>query len=112
MSPIELLPLDPAEDLTTDIMREEFIQATLEDGDPRLLAEALGIVARSKGMAQVAEETGLSRESLYKALSINGNPTLDTLMRVLKALGIRLRCELIPETEAEPNSEAKKAVPA
>ena len=63
------------------------LEAAFEDGDPRVIAEMLGAVARSKGMSQVAEATGLSRESLYRALSANGNPTLSTTLRVLKALG-------------------------
>lgn len=75
------------------------LEAAFEDGDPRVIAEMLGAVARSKGMSQVAEATGLSRESLYRALSAKGNPTLSTTLRVLKALGLRL-------TVAEPRSVA------
>jgi probable addiction module antidote protein len=55
------------------------------------IARALGDVARAKGMSQIARDTGLSRESLYKALSENGNPSLDTVLRVAKAVGLRLR---------------------
>jgi probable addiction module antidote protein len=65
------------------------LEAALEDGDPRVVAEMIGAIARSRGM-QVAEATGLSRESLYRALSAKGNPTLSTTLRVLKALGLRL----------------------
>jgi probable addiction module antidote protein len=66
------------------------LEAALEDGDPRVVAEAIGAIARSKGMAEVAEATGLSRESLYRALSANGNPTLSTTLEVLRALNLRL----------------------
>ena len=81
------------------------LEAAFEDGDPRVIAEMLGAVARSKGMSQIAEATGLSRESLYRALSAKGNPTLSTTLRVLKALGLRL-------TVAEPRSVARKAIEA
>jgi len=66
------------------------LEAAFEDGDPQVIAEAIGAVARAKGMSEVATATGLSRESLYRALSANGNPTLSTTMQVLKALGLQL----------------------
>lgn len=66
------------------------LRAAFEDGDAGVIAEAIGAVARSKGMSGVAEQTGLSRESLYRALSANGNPTLTTTLEVLKALGLKL----------------------
>lgn len=66
------------------------LEAAFEDGDPAVIAEMIGAIARSKGMSKVAEETGLSRESLYRALSAEGNPTLSTTLSVLRALGLRL----------------------
>lgn len=66
------------------------LQAAFLDGDPRIIAAALGNIARARGMAQLANETGLTRENLYVALSEKGNPRLDTLMKVLSALGIGL----------------------
>jgi probable addiction module antidote protein len=66
------------------------LEAAFEDGDPGVIAEAIGAIARSRGMTEVAETTGLSRESLYRALSANGNPTLSTTLQVLKALGLKL----------------------
>ncbi|MBL8546499.1 MAG: putative addiction module antidote protein [Hyphomonadaceae bacterium] len=66
------------------------LETALEDGDPRVVAEAIGAIARSRGMAEIAEATGLSRESLYRALSANGNPTLSTTLEVLRALNLRL----------------------
>jgi len=65
-------------------------EAALEDGDSSLIAAALGDIARSKGMASIAEATGLGRESLYKSLSENGNPELATVLKVVDALGLRL----------------------
>ena len=64
--------------------------AYLEDGTPEELLRALNTIARSRGMSALARDTGISREALYKAFSDNGNPTLDTLLRVMKALGVRL----------------------
>jgi probable addiction module antidote protein len=69
-----------------------YLQACLEASpdDPALLAAALGDIARARGMAQLAKETGLTREGLYKALSKDGNPSLGTVLKVLKALGLKL----------------------
>ena len=67
-----------------------YIEAVFEDGDPALIAHALGVVARARGMSQVARDAGLSRESLYRALGSDGNPEFATVVRVLKALGLRL----------------------
>jgi probable addiction module antidote protein len=68
-----------------------YLEAALEDGDAAVIAAALGDVARARGMTDVARKAGLGRESLYKALSPGGNPELSTILRVLKALGLRLR---------------------
>ena len=67
-----------------------YIDAVFEDGDPALVVHALGVVARARGMTEVARESGLSRESLYRALGAGGNPEFATVVRVLKALGLRL----------------------
>ena len=64
------------------------LEACLEDGDPALVTAALGDIARARGMSQVARDAGLSRESLYKSLSGEGNPEFATVMKVIKALGI------------------------
>jgi probable addiction module antidote protein len=68
-----------------------YLEAALEHGDPALVASALGDIARAKGMAEIAREAGLGRESLYKALSADGNPELGTFLRVIRALGLELR---------------------
>jgi probable addiction module antidote protein len=67
-----------------------YLEAALEDGDPALVAAVLGDIARAEGMTRIARETGLGRESLYKALSPDGNPEFGTVLKVLKALGLRL----------------------
>ena len=67
-----------------------YLEAALEEGEPTIIAAALGDMARAKGMAHIARETGLGRESLYKALSPEGNPEFATVLKVLRALGLRL----------------------
>ncbi len=80
---------DPAENLNTDEDIAAYLTAALEEGDAKLVAAALGDIARAKGMSKVARDSGLAREALYRALSEEGNPALDTVMRVSKALGFK-----------------------
>jgi probable addiction module antidote protein len=91
MDKIETFPWDVAEHLETKEDIVAYLEVALEDGDPALIVAALGDIARSKGMTQIARETGLGRESLYKALSTEGNPEFTTVLKVLKALGLRLQ---------------------
>lgn len=86
---------DPAEYLTSDEAIAEYISAALETEDAAFIADALGVVARAKGMSQVARDAGLGRESLYKALRSDGNPEFSTVLRVLHALGLKLATEPI-----------------
>jgi len=81
---------DVAEHLETEEDMALYLEAALEEGDPALVAAALGDIARAKGMAQIARKSGLGRESLYKALSPEGNPEFATVLRVVRALGLRL----------------------
>ena len=81
---------DVAEYLNSEADIAAYLEAVLAEDDPRLLAAALGEVARARGMTQLARETGLSREALYRALSSEGNPELATVTKVLRALGLRL----------------------
>ena len=67
-----------------------YLEAAPEDGDPRIVATALGNIARAKGMSELARKTGLGRESLYRALSPDGNPEFGTVLKVVRALGLRL----------------------
>jgi probable addiction module antidote protein len=89
--PVRTHPWDPARYLETERDVAEFIDAVLDDGDPAVIAEAIGVVARARGMSQLARETGLSREGLYRALNREGNPEFATVVKVLAALGVRLR---------------------
>ena len=77
--------LETKEDIAT------YLEAALEDGDSALIAAALGDIARSRGMTQISRDTGLGRESLYKALSVEGNPEFSTILKVFRALGLRLQ---------------------
>jgi probable addiction module antidote protein len=86
----KLTTYDPAEDLTSDAAVATFMAEAFETEDASYIAHALGVVARAKGMTQIATETGLSREQLYRSFSENGNPTLKTTIAVMKALGIEL----------------------
>jgi probable addiction module antidote protein len=81
---------DPAEDLKSEKAVAVFIAEAFKTGDPAYIAHALGVVARSSGMAEVANKTGLSREQLYRSFSSRGNPTLKTTFAVINALGIKL----------------------
>lgn len=90
MAKIKTRPWDAAEFLESEEDMAAYLEAVLEDGDPALVAAALGDIARAKGMARVARDTGLGRESLYKALSPEGNPEFATVLKVVRALGLRL----------------------
>ena len=81
---------DAADHLKSDADIIAYLEAALDDGDSGLVAAALGDIARAKGMTKVARQAGLGRESLYKALSAGGNPELGTILRVVRALGIKL----------------------
>ncbi len=81
---------DPVEYLETPDDVITYLEAAFEDGDPRVIAAAMGDVARRRGMTSVATKAGLGRESLYKALSRDGNPRFATVLNVLSAMGLRL----------------------
>ena len=83
-------PWDPADHLETEEDMVAYLEAALEENDPALVAAALGDIARAKGMTQLARDTGLGRESLYKALSPTGNPEFATILKVVAALGLQL----------------------
>ncbi len=82
---------DASEHLETDDDMVMYLEAAFEDGDPALISAVLGDIARARGMAQIAERTGLGRTSLYKALSVEGHPDFATILKVINALDIKLR---------------------
>lgn len=86
----KLSTFDPAEGLTSASAIAAFMADAFESADAGYIAHALGVVARAKGMTQIAGESGLSREQLYRSFSERGNPTLKTTLAVMKVLGIEL----------------------
>ena len=87
---IELTPFDTAKYLADPEDQAELLTDAIASGDTGIIAAALGIVARAHGMTELANETGLQRQALYRALSEKGNPTLETLLKILPALGLEL----------------------
>jgi probable addiction module antidote protein len=90
----KLTTYDPAEDLGSDEAIAAFMAEAFQTNDVAYISHALGVVARAKGMAQIASQTGLSREQLYRSFSAKGNPTLKTTLAVMKALGIKLTAKV------------------
>lgn len=90
MKKVKTNVFDTAEFLSTEEEIAAYLEEALSEGDPKLVVKALGTIAKARGMAQIAKQTGLRRESLYKALSPEGNPEFSTVLKVVKALGIQL----------------------
>lgn len=95
---IKLTKWDSAEHLKTDADIAAYLDACFEEAgaDAAFITHALGVVARAKGMTQLAKQTGLGRESLYKALSGEGNPSFATILKVIHALGVRIHTDVSP----------------
>lgn len=100
----DLRPFDAANYLETPQDRADFLTAVLEDGSPADIRRALQTIARSMGMASLAEDAEVSRESLYKSLGENGNPEFATVLKVMKAMGIGFAA--IPLAATDASSEA------
>ncbi len=90
MAKIRTRKWDAADHLKSEADMVAYLEAALEDNDPSVIAAALGDIARARGMSEVARRAGLGRESLYKTLSAAGNPEFSTILKVVKALGLRL----------------------
>jgi len=93
MKKTTLLDYDSASHFGEQEAQAELLEDALSSGDARYIAHALGIIARARGMTQLANDTGIKRQALYRALSTSGNPTLETVVRVLNALGLRMKLE-------------------
>jgi len=87
---------DPASYLDSDQVIAEYLNLALASGDTDLLLSAIGDVAKARGMAKIARDTGLGRESLYKALSAGAQPRFDTVLKVLHALGVQVQAHPMP----------------
>jgi probable addiction module antidote protein len=108
--PVETRPFDPAEYLESEEDMAIYLTAALETGDATLVADALGVAARARGMSRIARDAGLSRESLYRALSSEGNPEFTTVVQVMKSLGLKLTAApLHPAPEEVPRRKARKS---
>jgi probable addiction module antidote protein len=93
---VELTRFDASEYLTDAETISAFLTEALESDDPREIAQALGAVAKARGgIAQLARETGITREALYRALSESGNPELGTVLKVMRALGVKLTASMV-----------------
>jgi probable addiction module antidote protein len=90
MTSTTTIPWKTEDQLETHEDIAAYLEAVFEDGDPELIGHALGVVARSKGMAEIARRTGLGRQSLYKALSPEGRPEFATILKVVRALGLKV----------------------
>ncbi len=98
MSTIKTRPFDMANHLSSEEEITEYLRQVLEDNDPAELAGALGDIARARGMTQLARDTGLSRESLYKSLSGERAPSSETLFKVIHAMGFKLTLAPMAQT--------------
>ncbi len=100
MTGIATTPFDPADYLDSETAVAAYMSEALATGDPAFVADALGVLARARGMTDVARRAGVSRESLYRTLSPQGNPELATLLRVVSALGLQLSA--VPASHIDP----------
>jgi len=102
------LPYDSAEFLKDPEAIQHYMDEAFATGDPSFIAHALGTVARAKSMTEIARKTGLSRESLYRALSADGHPELATIMKVLRALDLRLSTQQAPPAKTPPKEKQRR----
>lgn len=99
---VKLKTWDASEHLDSEEMVFAYMNAAMEEGDPALFTAALGDIARARGMTEIAKKAGLSRESLYRALSSEGNPEFATIMRVMTAMGLRMAVAPAGEPQHQP----------
>ena len=104
----DLPNFDITELLQTDEDIAEYLTVVIEDGDPAMLAVTLGDIARARGMTQIAKDSGITREALYRALRAGASPRFDTIARVCKALGVRLVAQVAPATAAATPSRSQQ----
>jgi len=104
MMSIETKPFDAAKYLDTPESQAELVADALESGDATYLTHALGVVARARGMSEIAKNTGITREGLYKALSAEGDPRLSTFLGVIKSLGLQISVKPAQETDTKSDA--------
>ncbi|MEH6636290.1 MAG: addiction module antidote protein [Halioglobus sp.] len=104
---------DAAAVLDSDEAIAEYMAAAFESEDAAFIADAVGVVARARGMSDIARESGLSREQLYRSFSVSGNPTLKSMLAVMKALGMKVTAEALTSiTPNKPTTTKKRKTPA
>lgn len=108
---LKTTPFDPTAYLTSDTAVATYLSEAMATDDPAFIADALGVVARARGMTQVARKAGLARESLYRALGKSGNPELETVIRVMNAIGFRLDVKPIAPAAAK-KTRIRRSSPA
>lgn len=101
-------PFDPADYLTTAEHCAVYLTEALKNDDVAYIADAIGVVARARGMAEIARKTGLSREGLYKTLSVKGNPEMATVLRVLQVVGVQLVARPARRAKRKPTRKASR----
>ena len=101
-------PFDASEFLKTERDVAEYLSAVIEEGDYALLIAAIGDIAKARGMSKIATDSGLGRESLYKALNLDSNPRFDTVLRVLSALGVNIKFNARPVITSKRSSRKKR----
>lgn len=105
---LKTIPYDGSEFYADHESQMELLQDAFDEGNPALITHVLGVVARARGMTSIAQEAGVTREALYKALSEGGDPKLSTLMGVARALGLKLSATPIkPDDESSPSAAAE-----
>ena len=104
-------PYDSADVLDSKAAINAYLKEALATDDPAFIAKAMGVIARARGMSRVAKKAGLSRESLYKALSTDGNPEFGTVIRVMQALGLKLSiaCSTVEATSAAVSTRGPRS---
>lgn len=110
MTKVKTTLWDAANHLEDDEDVAAYLEAVLEDGDHRVIAAALGDIARARGMTWMSRETGLGRESLYKSLSADGNPEFATILKVIRALGLRLQATIVGGSSQVPFNPSSASV--
>ena len=106
---VKVSKFDVSEYLNDEESIAAYLSATLEEGDPKLLLSAIGDVAKARGMARIASDTGLGRESLYKALNPEAKPRFETILKVLNSLGVKINFNAITENDKKSISRKYKA---
>jgi probable addiction module antidote protein len=104
--PLKTTKWDVNEFLDSEERIAQFLEAVFEDGDPAMIAAALGEVARARGMTRTAKDSGIAREALYRALSVDGRPEFNTVLKVLRSFGLRLSAVSMKKTRASRSRPA------